>query len=233
MTIERQPLSSQPLCLGSLLALSSHQVAPLVAMSMFLGLVGVAAHKLQIDSIAQLLNMDNMLRLAAAVARELTALAEPVLKVAQSAVHLNPSTAGVVTMLWLLGMSVLCVPLVAMLPGGSPVLGFLIGGLLLGPHCLGIISDVHGVAHVAEFGVIFLLFNIGLELSLERLVSMAKYVFALGTAQVGIISLPFQNSQGITQSALCVWREPPLCHCLSLTVSLLDGMGQATRVGWG
>ena len=114
------------------------------------------------------------------MAREVTALVEPVLHVAQSAVHLNPSTAGVVTMLWLLGMSCLCVPLVSMLPGGSPVLGFLIGGLLLGPHCLGIIQDVHGVQHLAEFGVIFLLFNIGLELSLERLVTMAKYVYGMG-----------------------------------------------------
>lgn len=59
-----------------------------------------------------------------------------------------------------------------------------IGGALVGPHALNIISDVHAVQHLAEMGVVFLLFNIGLELSLERLQSMAKYVFGMGAAQV-------------------------------------------------
>jgi len=45
---------------------------------------------------------------------------------------------------------------------------------------------VEGVRHLAELGVVFLLFNIGLELSLERLRSMQKYVFGMGTAQVGM-----------------------------------------------
>ena len=60
------------------------------------------------------------------------------------------------------------------------------GGALIGPHCLGIIQDVEGVRHLAELGVVFLLFNIGLELSLERLRSMQKYVFGMGTAQVRV-----------------------------------------------
>ena len=60
------------------------------------------------------------------------------------------------------------------------------GGALIGPHALGIIKDVEGVRHLAELGVVFLLFNIGLELSLERLRSMQKYVFGMGTAQVGL-----------------------------------------------
>jgi predicted Kef-type K+ transport protein len=63
-----------------------------------------------------------------------------------------------------------------------------IGGALIGPHALNIISDVHAVQHLAELGVVFLLFNIGLELSLERLQSMAKYVFGMGAAQVGTSS---------------------------------------------
>jgi Kef-type K+ transport system membrane component KefB len=64
-----------------------------------------------------------------------------------------------------------------------------IGGALIGPHALNIISDVHAVQHLAELGVVFLLFNIGLELSLERLQSMAKYVFGMGAAQVRIVLL--------------------------------------------
>ena len=58
------------------------------------------------------------------------------------------------------------------------------GGALIGPHALGIIKDVEAVRHLAELGVVFLLFNIGLELSLERLRQMQKYVFGLGSAQV-------------------------------------------------
>ena len=54
----------------------------------------------------------------------------------------------------------------------------------MGPHAFAVIEDVEGVRHLAELGVVFLLFNIGLELSLERLRSMQKYVFGMGTSQV-------------------------------------------------
>ncbi|GMP43399.1 hypothetical protein CsSME_00012771 [Camellia sinensis var. sinensis] len=47
-----------------------------------------------------------------------------------------------------------------------------------------IICHVQGTKAIAEFGVVFLMFNIGLELSVERLSSMKKYVFGLGSAQV-------------------------------------------------
>jgi len=49
------------------------------------------------------------------------------------------------------------------------------------------VRDVAGVRHLAELGVVFLLFNIGLELSLERLRSMQKFVFGLGGMQVVIL----------------------------------------------
>lgn len=91
---------------------------------------------------------------------------------------------GLIETIWLLLTTVLVVPAVCKLPGGSPVLGFLAGGALIGPHALGIVRDVEGVRHLAELGVVFLLFNIGLELSLERLRSMQKFVFGLGSAQV-------------------------------------------------
>ncbi|MCH91889.1 K(+) efflux antiporter 2 chloroplastic-like, partial [Trifolium medium] len=67
---------------------------------------------------------------------------------------------------------------------GSPVLGYLAAGILIGPYGLSIIRHVHATKAIAEFGVVFLLFNIGLELSVERLSSMKKYVFGLGSAQV-------------------------------------------------
>lgn len=46
---------------------------------------------------------------------------------------------------------------------GSPVLGYLVAGILIGPYGLSIIRHVHGTKAIAEFGVVFLLFNIGLE----------------------------------------------------------------------
>ena len=66
----------------------------------------------------------------------------------------------------------------------SPVLGYLLAGLLIGPYGFGFIHEVAETQHIAEFGVVFLLFTIGLELSWERLVSLRRYVFGLGIAQV-------------------------------------------------
>ncbi|KAF2989686.1 cation:proton antiporter [Methylocystis sp. MJC1] len=80
----------------------------------------------------------------------------------------------------------------------SPVLGFLLAGAALGPHGLGslaeryawltyfTIADVEGVGRLAEFGLVFLLFMIGLELSWERLARMRRLVFGLGLAQVAV-----------------------------------------------
>ena len=71
----------------------------------------------------------------------------------------------------------------------SSVLGYLAAGLLLGPSALGLVKDPEGVLFLAELGVIFLLFTIGLELSIERLKLLRRYVFGLGTAQVGLTGL--------------------------------------------
>ncbi|CEF99944.1 Regulator of K+ conductance, N-terminal [Ostreococcus tauri] len=91
---------------------------------------------------------------------------------------------GMTDVLWLLFASVFAVTIVSKIPGGSPVLGFLLGGAIIGPFGLGMIHHVSSVKVLAEFGVVFLLFNIGLELSYERLVSMAKFIFGLGSAQM-------------------------------------------------
>ncbi|KAL2643074.1 hypothetical protein R1flu_010661 [Riccia fluitans] len=98
--------------------------------------------------------------------------------------EVNEEERSLFDVLWLLLASVVFVPLFMKLPGGSPVLGYLVAGVLIGPHTLHIIRHVHGTKAIAEFGVVFLLFNIGLELSVERLSSMKKYVFGLGTTQV-------------------------------------------------
>lgn len=51
----------------------------------------------------------------------------------------------------------------ALVSTGSPVLGYLAAGVLIGPYALSFIKNVHGTKMIAEFGVVFLLFNIGLE----------------------------------------------------------------------
>ncbi|KAG9152702.1 hypothetical protein Leryth_019262 [Lithospermum erythrorhizon] len=98
--------------------------------------------------------------------------------------EVNEEEASLFDMLWLLLASVIFVPIFQKIPGGSPVLGYLAAGILIGPYGLSIIRHVHGTKAIAEFGVVFLLFNIGLELSVERLSSMKKYVFGMGSAQV-------------------------------------------------
>lgn len=66
----------------------------------------------------------------------------------------------------------------------SPVIGYLVAGAAIGPHGAGLISDVESVRGLAELGVVFLMFSIGLELTLKRLVTMRGQLFGLGAAQV-------------------------------------------------
>ena len=65
-----------------------------------------------------------------------------------------------------------------------PMLGYLIVGVAIGPHALAWISDTAEARELAEFGVVFLMFSIGLEFSLPKLVTMRRIVFGLGAAQV-------------------------------------------------
>lgn len=65
-----------------------------------------------------------------------------------------------------------------------PMLGYLSVGMLIGPHALGIVPNSLPVDNLAEFGVVFLMFSIGLEFSLAKLRSMRRIVFGLGLSQV-------------------------------------------------
>lgn len=65
-----------------------------------------------------------------------------------------------------------------------PIVGYLATGLLLGPHALGLMQDSAQTHRLAEFGVVFLMFSIGLEFSLPKLRVMRREVFGLGLAQV-------------------------------------------------
>jgi len=64
------------------------------------------------------------------------------------------------------------------------VLGYLVVGLLAGDHAFGLIRDSHAIEQIAEIGVVFLLFTLGLEVSIPRLIAMRNIVFGIGTVQV-------------------------------------------------
>src|SRR5690242_15783022 len=68
--------------------------------------------------------------------------------------------------------------------GLPTTLGYLIVGLALGPHALAVVSDSSTTQLLAELGVTFLLFTLGLEFSFPRMIAMRREVFGLGAAQV-------------------------------------------------
>ena len=124
----------------------------------------------------------------------------------------------------------------------SPVLGFMLSGMLLGPHVLGAltpyapwlglitISDMKAIQQAADFGVVFLMFAIGLELSLERLALMRKLVFGLGSLQIlvsatgiGLVAMLF----GVSPVAAAVIG---LALCLSSTAIVVQVLANQKRL---
>ncbi len=87
-----------------------------------------------------------------------------------------------------LGAAVVAVPFAKRLGLGS-VLGYLIAGIAIGPWGLALIANSRDILHFAEFGVVLLLFLIGLELNPKRLWSMRRPIFGIGSIQVVATSL--------------------------------------------
>ena len=87
-----------------------------------------------------------------------------------------------------LGAGVAAVPLFKRLKLGS-VLGYLAAGALIGPHALGLIPEAETALHASEFGVVLLLFVIGLELKPERLWRLRMEIFGLGLCQVAVTGI--------------------------------------------
>ena len=69
------------------------------------------------------------------------------------------------------------------------MLGYLFAGVVIGPHALALGQDASGMEHLAEFGVVFLMFVIGLEFNLPKLMQMRQLVFGLGSGQVVVTLL--------------------------------------------
>ena len=84
------------------------------------------------------------------------------------------------------------------------VLGDLIAGVVIGPHLLGVFRNTGNVVHVAEFGVVLLLFIIGLELRPQRLWAMRRAVFGLGGTQVAVTAVVLTGGMMAAQFG---WRQ--------------------------
>jgi CPA2 family monovalent cation:H+ antiporter-2 len=127
----------------------------------------------------------------------------------------------------------------------NPVIGFILVGLAVGPHGLGAlqpahpwlyyitITDPHAIEPFAEFGIVLLLFAIGLELSFRRLWTMRRQVFGVGAAELLLSAL-------VIGGALLLFGEEPsgaiglgLALALSSTALVLPMVGTTGAVGGG
>ncbi len=93
------------------------------------------------------------------------------------------SLLGVIVVLLAVSVGVVTAARALKLP---PLVGYLMVGLVLGPHALGLAPDTAVTRWLAEIGVVFLMFSIGLEFSLPKLRAMRNLVFGLGGVQVGL-----------------------------------------------
>ncbi|MBT2322843.1 glutathione-regulated potassium-efflux system protein KefC [Variovorax paradoxus] len=96
---------------------------------------------------------------------------------------MDHAPAWLVNSLIYLGAAVLVVPLSKALGLGA-IIGYLAAGIFIGPWGLGLVSNVEDILHFAEFGVVLMLFLVGLELEPKRLWSLRRPIFGWGSAQV-------------------------------------------------
>jgi CPA2 family monovalent cation:H+ antiporter-2 len=88
-----------------------------------------------------------------------------------------------------------------------PMLGYLVVGVIIGPNALALGNNAEGVRHLGEFGVVFLMFVIGLEFNLPKLRAMRRHVFGLGLCQVVLtIVLATVGSLFLSVLAPTLWR---------------------------
>ncbi len=113
----------------------------------------------------------------------------------------------------------------------SPILGYLAAGVLIGPFGLSIISDTESARALAEFGVVFLLFMIGLDLSVERLLAMGRHVFGLGMAQIVIVGIAVSAvayGMGLETEAAVIVGGALSLSSTAFVLQLLNERGERT-----
>jgi monovalent cation:H+ antiporter-2, CPA2 family len=119
--------------------------------------------------------------------------------------------------------------------GTSPILGFLASGMLLGPNAFGLISGIHTTETLAELGIVFFLFEMGIELSIERLLSMKKDVFGLGLSQFAVtacVVAAVGGLLGLPSNAMVVLGGGLALSSSAFVLQILKDKNQlATRFG--
>lgn len=117
----------------------------------------------------------------------------------------------------------------------SPVLGYLAAGMLIGPFGIGLVTDVDSIHVFAEFGVVFLLFTIGLELPWERIKVLSPALFALGLAQILITGAAISGIAialgAPPDAAIVIGAALALSSTVFVIQILLDRRQLATRFG--
>ena len=117
----------------------------------------------------------------------------------------------------------------------SLVLGYLVAGVMIGPGILGLISGSKQVHNIAELGVVFLLFTIGLELSVDRLKVIRNQIFGVGTAQVVVTSVVIASiawSVGFTLPTAVIIGGGLALSSTAVVLQLLSERGElASRRG--
>lgn len=114
--------------------------------------------------------------------------------------------------------------------GFGAVLGYLAAGIVIGPSALGLVKDVENILHFGEFGVVLLLFIIGLELQPSRLWVLRKYVFGLGTTQVLVTALILSASATIMGTGVATAVIVGLALSLSSTAFALQMLAEKKQL---
>ena len=117
----------------------------------------------------------------------------------------------------------------------SLVLGYLVAGIAIGPHGFALIEDSATTRGLAELGVVFLLFTVGLELSIERLRVIRSYILGLGTTQVAVSGVAITTAAvlaGLKMEAAIVIGAALALSSTAVVLQLLSERGEmASRVG--
>ena len=141
---------------------------------------------------------------------------------------------GFEQLMLLLLAAVILVPLSARLGLGA-VLGYLLAGVIVGPWCFAVVGQVEQILHVAEFGVVLLLFVIGLELRPRRLWALRKAIFGFGSVQVlacAALLAAFSLLTGMSTAAAVVAGLVLALSSTAFALQLIAERGEMTA-RWG
>jgi glutathione-regulated potassium-efflux system protein KefB len=147
--------------------------------------------------------------------------------------HVDAHSSELLAAVALLGAAVIAIPIFKRLGLGS-IIGYLVAGMVIGPFGLRIFTDPASILSIAEFGVVLLLFVIGLEMKPSRLWSLRKQIFGLGVIQVAVCGALLTGAAwllGMPVAAAFVAAMGFTMTSTALVVQLLEDRGETTDAG--